>query len=79
MRMRGTNAFRGWRGRAGGQARELWAPSTQLRVTAGGPAGGTLNTPDWASVRPPKTERAHSIGGTTHAGAARPSAENKNA
>jgi len=64
-------------GQTGGQARELWAPSTQLRANVGGPAGGTLNTPDWASVRPPKTKRAHSIDGATHAGAARPSPENK--
>jgi len=50
----GVGDFRGWCSRVSGQARELWAPSTQLRATAGGLAGGTLNTPGWAAVRPPK-------------------------
>jgi len=73
-------AFRGWCGRAGGLAgaRTLGAQHASPGER-GGPAGGTLNTPDWASVRPPKTESAHSIDGATHAGAARPSPENKNA
>lgn len=35
----GVSAFHSWRGRVSGQARELWASSTQLRASAGG-AGG---------------------------------------